>query len=132
VHDDGVHLTALWQRRQACYPTGRPDILSRFVIDALRAGPNAEEGHRAVARYRMEERIDLVRARTLLIGASGDPYAFPELERLAARLPVAEVAVVEGGMVPLMEMHAPEVAAIVLEFLARGSAASEPRATPGR
>ena len=87
--------------------------------------PLTTNGHRAVARYRMEERIDLVRARTLLIGASDDPYSFPELERLAARLPVAEVAVVEGGMVPLMEMHAPEVAAIVLEFLAGGSA-SEP------
>jgi pimeloyl-ACP methyl ester carboxylesterase len=117
VHPDGVHLTTLWQRRQGFYPEGRPDILTRFVIDALRAGDNAEEGHRAVERYRMEDRIGLVRARTLLIGATDDAYAFSELERLAAELPAEEVAVIEGGMVPLMEMHADEVARLVLRFL---------------
>lgn len=117
-HDDGAHLALLWQQRQAFYPEGRPDILTRFVIDALRAGDHAVGGHRAVGEYRMEDRVASVRARTMLIGASADPHAFPELEVLAEHLPVERVAVVEGGMVPLMELHAPEVASLVLEFLA--------------
>jgi pimeloyl-ACP methyl ester carboxylesterase len=116
-HDDGAHLALLWQQRQAFYPEGRPDILTRFVIDALRAGDNAVAGHRAVGEYRMEDRVASVRARTLLIGASADPHAFPELEVLAEHLPVERVAIVEGGMVPLMEVHADAVAALVLDFL---------------
>jgi pimeloyl-ACP methyl ester carboxylesterase len=116
-HEDGHHLALLWQQRQRFYPEGRPDVLTRFVIDALRAGDNTVAGHRAVSVYRMEDRVGAVRARTLLIGASADPYAFPELEVLAANLPAERVAVVEGGMVPLMELHAPKVAALVLEFL---------------
>jgi pimeloyl-ACP methyl ester carboxylesterase len=117
LHDDGHHLALLWQQRQVFYPERRPDILTRFVIDALRAGTQAVAGHHAVGAYRMEDRVGAVRARTMLIGASADPYAFPELEVLAEHLPVERVAVVEGGMVPLMELHAPEVASLVLDFL---------------
>ena len=115
--DDGGHLTALWQGRQRFYPAGRPDILNRFVRDALRA-TDPEDGHRAVARYRMEERLPLVRAEALVVGHAADPHAYPALTPLAAAMGGAETAVIADGMVPL-ELTAPAFAAIVEEFLAR-------------
>jgi pimeloyl-ACP methyl ester carboxylesterase len=120
VQPDGAHLTELWQRRQGFYPPDRPDILTRFVTDALRAGPNIEEGHRAVSRYRMEDALPKVKARTLLIGASADPYAFPELQPMAERLHPESTVVIDGGMVPLMEQKPAEVAEAVLAFLRSG------------
>src|SRR5262245_56903400 len=35
---DGLHLTQLWEGRRGMYPDNRPDLLTRFVVDALRAG----------------------------------------------------------------------------------------------
>jgi pimeloyl-ACP methyl ester carboxylesterase len=113
--EDGSHLTVLWRRRQAFYPPGRPDLLQRFLADALRAH-EIESGHRAVGAYQMEQRIGLVRAEVCCIGHDADPYAFPDHERLLAELPAARSIVIAGGMVPL-EWRAPEVAQAVNAFL---------------
>ncbi|MBW8485877.1 alpha/beta fold hydrolase [Actinomadura parmotrematis] len=113
---DGSHLTELWNRRTAFYPPDRPDLLTRFVRDALAVWPDVEAGHRAVSAYRMEERIGLVGCATLCVGASADPFAFPDLEPLAAHLADAATAVIEGGMVPL-EYQAGPFAHLVLDFL---------------
>ena len=55
---------ALEQMKQ-CIETGeiadRPDLLERFMIDALKAGHRAAEGHRVVGRYVMEPRLAAVR-----------------------------------------------------------------------
>jgi len=115
--EDGSHLTELWRRRQAFYPPNRPDVLERFVHDAI-AAREPEEGHLAVGRYVMEDAIALVVAPTLCIGASADPYAFPELEPLAARLSDVRTAVIDGGTVGLLEDKAPEIAGLVIAFLA--------------
>lgn len=113
---DGSHLTEWWRRRQSFYPVDRPDILQRFVHDAI-AAREVEEGHHAVGRYQMEETIGLVRAPTLCIGASADPYAFPELEPLSRRISDAITTVIEGGTVGLIEHKHAEVVAAVLTFL---------------
>lgn len=118
VQADGSHLTELWQRRAGFYPADRPDLLQRFVADALRAR-DPEAGHRAVGRYAMEDRLPLVTARTLLVGHDGDPYAFGELEPLAAALPASTrvtTTVIDGGMVPL-ELTAAAFADAVTAFL---------------
>jgi pimeloyl-ACP methyl ester carboxylesterase len=117
VRDDGSHLTELWQRRAAFYPPGRPDVLTRFVRDALVVADSLEAGHRAVGSYRMEDRLPRVEVPVLLVGAGADPYAYPHLPELSARLPGAQVVVVDEGMVPLMELHAPEVAEAVRRFV---------------
>ncbi len=120
--DDGTHLTELWKLRQPYYPTDRPDLLDRFVRDALAPGVDPAEGHRACARYRMEDRIPLVTAPVLLIGASADPFAMPNVAVLRDRLtasPRVEVGVVEGGMIPLMEQAPQEVAELVGTFVHR-------------
>ena len=69
--------------------------------------------------FRMEDRIGLVTAPVLIVGASEDPFAMPQTSLLANALvnTTTETVVVEGGMVPLLEDHAEIVAASVLSFL---------------
>lgn len=114
--EDGSHLGELWRLRQAFYPLGRPDLLTRFVRDYLAAWPDGDSGHAAVGAYRMEDRAGLVRAPTLCVGASADPYSYPDVARLAAAIPGAKTAVIEGGMVPL-EFQATRFADVVAGFL---------------
>jgi pimeloyl-ACP methyl ester carboxylesterase len=114
---DGSHLTELWGRRARFYPPDRPDLLTRFLRDALAVWPEVEHGHAAVSAYRMEGRLGAVGCPVMCIGASADPYAFPDLRPLAARLPGARVAVVDGGAVPL-EFQAGRIAGLILDFLA--------------
>ncbi|WP_336205281.1 alpha/beta fold hydrolase [Nonomuraea sp. LPB2021202275-12-8] len=113
---DGSHLTELWAGRAAFYPPDRPDLLARYVRDALAVWPGVGLGHQAVAAYRMEERLGLICCPVLCVGASADPFGFPELDRLAARLPGATTAVIGDGMVPL-EFRAAEFAGVVEDFL---------------
>jgi pimeloyl-ACP methyl ester carboxylesterase len=116
----GGHLTRLWHFREPYYPEERPDLLDRFVRDALAPGVDPAEGHRACARYRMDERIGTVVAPTLLLHATADPFASPAIPALLGHLtaaPTREVAVLEGGTIPLMEQMPEQVAAAVLPFL---------------
>ncbi|TMR97785.1 alpha/beta fold hydrolase [Nonomuraea basaltis] len=117
VAPGGDHLTELWRRRQGFYPPGRPDLLTRFVRDALILGDDVEKGHQAVGRYRMEDRIGLIGCPVLCVGASADPHAFPDLEPLASRFNTADMATVDGGMVPLMEDRPEEISLLITRFL---------------
>ena len=122
VSDDGQHLITLCSRRAPHNPPGRPDILDRFIRDALAPGVDPAEGHRACARYEMETRINLITASTLLIGADSDPFAFPEVPRLRAGLVnatrIEEVTIV-GGQIPVMEQNPLKVAESVRAFIRR-------------
>jgi pimeloyl-ACP methyl ester carboxylesterase len=115
VRADGSHVAELWRRRQAFYPPERPDLLHRFVRDALRV-TDPEAGHRAVGEYRMEDRVGLVACPTLVLAHTDDPYAFPEHRALADRIPGAVVQHVDGGMVPL-EWRAGAVADAIRAFV---------------
>ena len=114
---DGTHLTALWQQRMRFYPPGRPDLLTRFVLDALKAGDFTVAGHRAVHDYDMEAKLPSVAAPALLVGAPDDPFAYPHLAPLAARLPGSRVVEIPGGMVPLPDQLPRDFARAVVEFL---------------
>src|SRR5438128_11615137 len=74
---DGAHLAELWARRQPFYPADDIDLLQRFMIDALRAGEMAAEGHRVLNRYRMEDRLGQIHCPTLVIAPPGDPHVRP-------------------------------------------------------
>lgn len=115
--DDGSHLAALWQKRQGFYPPDRPDLLEAFVLDAMKVGHRVEEGHRAVASYRMEERIGRVTQPALIIRATADPFAAPHAEELQHHLPQARIVDIEGGMVPLPDQMPEAFARAVLGFL---------------
>lgn len=119
AQDDGGHLLEIWRQRRPHYPDGRPDLLDRLIRDALTVS-DPTEGHRAVGRYVMEERIGLVEAPTLLLAAERDPFSRPSLEKVAAALTGARwvrVHHVAEGMIPLMETCSAEVASAIRDFL---------------
>lgn len=128
---DGSHLTTIWAQRAPYYPEhGRSELLNRFIRDALAPGLDPLEGHHACARYTMEDRIGLITAPVLIIGADADPFTYPDVRRVAAALSSAasvDVKVVAGGTIPLMETRPEEVAGHVLEFLRRTAPVSQAR-----
>lgn len=117
VAADGSHLTVLWNRRRRFYPADRPDLLSRYVADAARVIEHVEEGHRAVNAYRMEDRIGLVRAPTMVICGELDEFSMPDVPRLMSAIPRSITHVLEGTGVPAVDHHPAEFAAAVLGFL---------------
>jgi pimeloyl-ACP methyl ester carboxylesterase len=117
IRADGGHLAELWQRRQPYYPANRPDLLQAFVCDALKVIDRLEEGHHAVARYRMEERIDRIVQPVLVIRAGRDPFAAPHAQALCERLPQARLIDIADGMVPLPDQLPEAFASAVLSFL---------------
>jgi pimeloyl-ACP methyl ester carboxylesterase len=119
VRADGSHLPALWRMRQPFYPEGDTTLLDRFMIDALKAGPLAAEGHRVVGRYRMDERLRQVSCPVRILAASADPHAFPNTAKVATAIPGAEVLEVPGAMVPFPDQMPEVFAEATLSFLAR-------------
>ena len=115
--DDGSHLIELWGMRRAFYPDNRPDLLERFVVDALKAGSRAAEGHRMVDRYMMDRRLPLVRCPTLVIAPTADPHAYPHAPKVVAAIKGAKLVVIEDGAVPLPDQMPREFAAAVHGFL---------------
>jgi pimeloyl-ACP methyl ester carboxylesterase len=114
---DGSHLAALWRKRQPFYPPGRPDLLQAFVADALKVRGDVEGGHRAVAAYRMEDRIDRVTQPVLLLQAGADPFAAAHFDHWRRRLPGARVARIDAGGVALPDQLPERFARAVLDFL---------------
>ena len=115
---DGGHLLALWQMRRPDYPTGDIDLLEHFMVDALKAGPMAAEGHRVVSRYVMETRLPLVRCPVQVIAPAADPHAFPVAGKVAGSIAGASVVEIVGGMVPFPDQMPDVFAQTVLAFLA--------------
>jgi pimeloyl-ACP methyl ester carboxylesterase len=116
-HIAGGHVSELWSMRQPFYPPDRIDLLERFIIDALKAGPRAAEGHRVVDRYEMEQRLPLVRCPTLVIAPTADPHAYPHAANVAAAIADSALIEIENGMVPLPEQMPKEFAEVVHNFL---------------
>lgn len=114
---DGAHLAELWGRRRPFYPQGDADLLARFMADALRAGPMAAEGHRVVNHYRMEDRIGLVSAPTLVLAPTDDPHAYPAAPRVAAAIRGAVLVEARGAMVPFPDQSPEVFAAFVRDFV---------------
>lgn len=113
---DGEHLVELWRKRAAFYPRDVM-LLERYLVDCLKAGPLAAEGHRVAARYRLEKRLTAVACPVLLLAATHDPHAYPSLPRLRALLPDAAITEIEGGMVPLPDQLPQAFATAVEAFL---------------
>lgn len=120
IAEDGSHLLELWRQRQPYYPAGRPELLNRFIRDALAPGLDPLEGHRAVNRYPMPKRISAVAAPVLLVVPTADPFAVAALPAVRTALVNAcfvEVCRIDGGQIPVMEQLADEVADRVRQFL---------------
>jgi pimeloyl-ACP methyl ester carboxylesterase len=115
---DGSHLGELWAMRRPFYPADRPDLLERFVVDALKAGPMAAGGHRMVDRYEMDKRVPLVRCPTLVIAPTADPHAYPNAPKVAAAIAGSKLIEIEKAMVPLPDQMPVEFAEAVHAFIA--------------
>ena len=123
VHSsDGSHLRELWRQRQPWYPAGDIDLRDRCMVDALKAGARAVEGHAVVARYAMETQLPLIRCPVLVIAPTADPHAYPSARRLASAIAGCRYVEIEGGMVPLPDQMPQRFAELVTDFLldARG------------
>jgi pimeloyl-ACP methyl ester carboxylesterase len=116
---DGGHLGALWQMRQPDYPAGASDLLDRFMVDALKAGALAAEGHRVVGRYAMETRLPLVRCPVRVLAPVADPHAFPVAGKVTCAITGASMVEIAGAMVPFPDQMPEVFAEAVLDFLAR-------------
>lgn len=114
---DGSHLQALWNKRAPYYPPDRPDLLQRFVIDALKVFERVEEGHRAVGAYPIRDKLPLLNLPALVVCGEQDWNALPAQELLARLLPRSTTRLVPNAGVPLVDHRPKEFAAIVLEFL---------------
>jgi pimeloyl-ACP methyl ester carboxylesterase len=114
---DGSHLAELWQGRQRFYPKDRPELLERFVRDALKAGEKLVEGHGACSRYRMEARIGRVRCPTLVTVGTEDPFSGPRAELVARHVPGSRLAPIPGGTVAVVDEMPDAFARLVLDFL---------------
>lgn len=122
IAEDGSHLGVLWSQRRPVYPAGRPDLLDRFIRDALAPGVDPHEGHVACRRYVQEDRIGLVTCPVLVLAQTADPHSYPRTETLAGAFVNAaavEVVRIEGGSVAAMEQRPVEVVAAVRSFLGR-------------
>jgi pimeloyl-ACP methyl ester carboxylesterase len=115
---DGGHLAELWSMRQPFYPPDRIDLMERFIVDALKAGPRAAEGHRVVDRYEMETRLPRVRCPTLVIAPTADPHAHPHAPKVAAAISGSTLVEIEDGMVPLPDQKPDEFTDVIHRFLA--------------
>lgn len=115
---DGTHLVELWNRRRRFYHDGEEAALHRFIVDAIKVLDRVEEGHEAVRRYRMDDRIGAVRAHCLAICGEEDNYSMPALEKFAKALGCETVAV-PGGGVPLPEQQPERFAQLVLDTVSR-------------
>ena len=115
---DGAHLTELWGRRQPFYPAGDTDLLRRFMIDALKSGEMAAEGHRVANRYRMEDRLGHITCPTLVIAPTDDPHAHPAAPKVAGAIGGSILRELSGGMVPLPDQMPEEFGGLVREFVA--------------
>ena len=114
---DGGHLLELWAQRAPFYPKGNIDLLARYIVDALKAGPRAVEGHRVVGRYVMETQLPKIRCPVLIVAPTADPFAFPHARPLAARIAGSKVVEIPGGMVPLPDQMPEEFARVDVDFL---------------
>ena len=97
-----------------------PDLLERFIRDALAPGLDPAEGHRAVDRYEMDRRIGGVHVPVLLLAPTDDPFAQNDLASVVAALshvPRLELRRLEGAQVPAMEVCADQVAHHLREFV---------------
>ena len=115
--EDGSHLAELWQKRMPFYPKNRPDLLTRFVLDALKVWDRVEEGHLAVNRYKMEEKTPFIKARTFVLAGTDDPFSYPRMKPLSASIKGSKKAEIQGGMVPMADQMPEDFARIVLNFL---------------
>lgn len=115
VQADGSHLLDKWQKLQRWLP--QPELVQRCVVDLFRAGSASEQGHFAVAEYRMEDRLAQLRCPALLLYGRDDPFASPgQSAPLREAFRPGRAATIAAGIFAPTEAPEPYAQA-VLEYL---------------
>ena len=70
-----------------------------------------------VNRYRMEERVGLVAAPTLVLAPTEDPHAYPAASRVAAAIRGSILVEARGAMVPFPDQLPHVFATLVRDFV---------------
>ena len=73
----------------------------------------------AVGVYKMEEKVHLIKAPTLVLAGVKDPFSFPRMTPLARSIKGSETAILEEGMVPMVDQIPEAFARIVIDFLGK-------------
>jgi pimeloyl-ACP methyl ester carboxylesterase len=99
VRDDGSHFADKWARFVRWVED--PALAHRLVADHFRAGEfglASEQGHFAVAEYRMEDRLALVSCPALLLFCEHDPFTDRERAEPLRRAfrPATEATIAAG------------------------------------
>lgn len=112
---DGSHLLEKWDKFMGW--TKQPALVQRIVADLFRAGERSEQGHFAVAGYRMEDRLPLLRCPGLLVYWSGDSFTDPQRARpIREALRPAREVFLEGGVFGANE-NPGALAAAILDYV---------------
>ena len=117
--EDGSHLVSLWQRRRSFYPKRRPDLLTRFMADALLSGENRIRGHDMVWEYSMEDKYSKIGQPTLLISGTEDKWSYPVMKEISRLIKNSKTLAIKGGMVPLPDHMPKEYVRALNSFLSR-------------
>jgi pimeloyl-ACP methyl ester carboxylesterase len=76
-----------------------------------------EEGHRSVNEYKMENKAPLIKAPTLVIAGTEDPFSYPRMMPLANIIRGSKTVAIKGGMVPMVDQMPEAFAKVVIDFL---------------
>ena len=73
---DGAHLNWIWRRVQGEYPWADPALVTEFVSEYLRAGPDFASSYRAIWRHDLHESAKRAGKVDLLLGGSADRIGY--------------------------------------------------------
>lgn len=116
VKENGSHLLKVWQIIRSVSPESKPEVWNKVVTNYLRPGKDAEDGHHAAFRYKVQSRLPLIKSPTLVLSGSRDVF-HKRLELIAGLIPQSKVKVIEGGGVWLGYEMPGDFAEAILEFL---------------
>ncbi|MDG6904711.1 MAG: alpha/beta hydrolase [Nitrososphaerota archaeon] len=123
IKSDGSHYLDLWKhftKNGMGLEWASPAIISRWVLDILRAGDTGTYGQIMVSNYlKMENRLSLVKSPTLIIWGSRDFATFPSIAKhlISEGIKRSKVVELEGGSIFIMQQMPERISQIVLEFL---------------
>lgn len=121
---DGSHLSAVWELRKRVTPGWtRLDAMHRGVVDLLRAGDCAHQGHKAVYRYDLRGALMRLQLPTLILTNTGEDLYSHSLAAQALRPDDFELAVLDGGTHDIVDEQPAHWAAAVTAFVKRHGAA---------
>ncbi|MBI2832742.1 MAG: alpha/beta hydrolase [Chloroflexi bacterium] len=118
IKPDGSHLMKLWETRSNVAVGHGPEMVHNFVVNYLRSdfGLRAEDGHKALYSYNIQDRLPLIKCPTLLIYGTGDAY-YDRREVTRKLIPRCKIKLIEGARSLAMYEKPEEYSRAILEFL---------------